>query len=336
MVMIALSLVGLINFEQINNTRTEFTPINAPSREEYAIVENFLQQNGSLFFIHLLIQAKDGGSLLRSAERHELRKIAHELQYDLKVTKNGREYGFTDMCEPYCGKNEAFTTFLKIYDSELRKPTYPVMDNFGMRTFIGNNIFSVKVNNRTDEVEDFKAAVLNFFIVVKKTDEDLMKMWEKAALKVVASGKYKHLDAGLLSDNLSAEEVQRMGSETAPLLAGSIVFMILFVMLTSFRYERRRSKPWEALVGAIIPVFANISAIGLMSACGLKFQSIVVCTLFLVLAVGCDSVFVMLRAWDVSKCHKDVVTRMAVTMKDAGPSITITSLTNALAFAVDI
>uniref|UniRef100_A0A914V285 SSD domain-containing protein n=1 Tax=Plectus sambesii TaxID=2011161 RepID=A0A914V285_9BILA len=185
-------------------------------------------------------------------------------------------------------------------------------------------------------VESYDTAILYYYMVVPKSDEDVVKKWEVEARRLTSSGKYGLLDAGLSSDNLLTEEVERMGTETAPLLVGAIVFMILFVVLTSLRYERSRSKPWEAMIGALIPIMANISAIGLMSACGLKFQSIVVCTLFLVQAVGCDGVFVMLRAWDVSKCHTDVVTRMAVTMKDAGPSITITSLTNALAFAVDI
>ncbi len=84
-ILIALSVIGLINFEQINNTKTEFTPTNAPSRDEYAVVQKFLQQNGSLFLIHMMIQSNDGGSLLRPRQRHEAMKIAHELQYELKV-----------------------------------------------------------------------------------------------------------------------------------------------------------------------------------------------------------------------------------------------------------
>uniref|UniRef100_A0A914UK13 SSD domain-containing protein n=1 Tax=Plectus sambesii TaxID=2011161 RepID=A0A914UK13_9BILA len=336
-VVIVLSAVGFLNFEQNNNTRTEFTPTNAPSRQEFDTVEKFLQQNGTLFIVRLLIQAKDGGSLLRPAERHEALNISHALHLQLKVAKSGKEYAFNDLCTPYCDKNAPFFTLLRMYDSDMRKPTYPVMDNFGTRIFIGNNIFGVKMNNETREIESFTTAVLYYFFVIQKGDENLITIWEQKAKAETISNKYEHLSAGITSNNLVTQEVKRMGTKTAPMITGSIGFMILFVVGTSFRYERRRSKPWEALIGAIIPMFANMSAIGFMSACGLKFQSIVVCTLFLVLAVGCDAVFVMLRAWDMSKGHAtDTVTRMALTLQDAGPSVTITSLTNALSFAVDI
>ena len=71
----------------------------------------------------------------------------------------------------------------------------------------------------------FDTAVLYFFFVAKKGDEDVVKQWEKAAQKVVTtSNKYKHLSAGMTSNNLIAEEVKRMGSETAPMIVGSIAF----------------------------------------------------------------------------------------------------------------
>lgn len=82
---IALSAVGFLNFEQNNNTKTEFTPTNAPSRNETAVIEKFLQQNGTLSIVRLIIQAKDGGSLLRPRERHESLSMTHALHSQLKV-----------------------------------------------------------------------------------------------------------------------------------------------------------------------------------------------------------------------------------------------------------
>uniref|UniRef100_A0A914VWW7 RND transporter n=1 Tax=Plectus sambesii TaxID=2011161 RepID=A0A914VWW7_9BILA len=54
-VLVALSSIGLLNFEQTNNAKTEFTPISAPSRDELAAVEKFLQQNGTLFLVNMMI-----------------------------------------------------------------------------------------------------------------------------------------------------------------------------------------------------------------------------------------------------------------------------------------
>lgn len=36
--------LGLLRFDEVNNVRTEYSPINAPSRVEYAVAKDFLGQ----------------------------------------------------------------------------------------------------------------------------------------------------------------------------------------------------------------------------------------------------------------------------------------------------
>ena len=55
------------------------------------------------------------------------------------------------------------------------------------------------------------------------------------------------------------------------------------------------------MVGVCIPVLANAVAIGFLSIFSLKFQSIVVVTLFLVLGVGVDNMFIITRFSFVSR-----------------------------------
>lgn len=54
-----------------------------------------------------------------------------------------------------------------------------------------------------------------------------------------------------------------------------------------------------------------------------KFQSIVVAALFLVLSVGVDDLFILVRAWDRTDPRVTIPERMALALEDAGPSITI-------------
>jgi predicted RND superfamily exporter protein len=77
------------------------------------------------------------------------------------------------------------------------------------------------------------------------------------------------------------------------------------------------------LLGCLIPLLALASSVGLLSALGLRFQSVVVASLFLVLSVGVDDVFIIVRAWDHTDWHASVPDRLALTLVDAGPSITI-------------
>lgn len=66
-----------------------------------------------------------------------------------------------------------------------------------------------------------------------------------------------------------------------------------------------------------------IAAMGIMSAFGMRFQSIVVAAIFLVLSVGIDDIFILTRAWHYSSADCSLQKRMALTLEDAGPSITI-------------
>ncbi|MFH4977680.1 hypothetical protein AB6A40_004389 [Gnathostoma spinigerum] len=127
-----------------------------------------------------------------------------------------------------------------------------------------------------------------------------------------------------------------MGRETAPVLVASVIAIIIFVVGSSFRQVAVNSKPWESLCGCIIPLVALLTSTGLISAFGLKFQSICVASLFLVTSVGVDDVFIILRAWDRTQQSLPAHERLSKTLKDAGPSITVSSLTNALSFAIGI
>lgn len=44
LILMILSGLGLIRFDEANNVRTEYSPLNAPSRIEYAIAQEFLGQ----------------------------------------------------------------------------------------------------------------------------------------------------------------------------------------------------------------------------------------------------------------------------------------------------
>jgi len=57
---------------------------------------------------------------------------------------------------------------------------------------------------------------------------------------------------------------------------------------------------------------------------------------FLILAIGVDDVYIFLHCWARSDPRLPLRERVAEMLADAGPSITITSLTNWLSFAIGI
>lgn len=87
---------------------------------------------------YILTQPRDGGSFLREEYRWLVYNMTKTLQTDVRVQKNGRWYGFKDLCEPYCELNTAFLAFLKLYDPKNSATyTYPSIELFGTQAFIG-------------------------------------------------------------------------------------------------------------------------------------------------------------------------------------------------------
>ncbi|KAF7633550.1 SSD domain-containing protein [Meloidogyne graminicola] len=333
-----IASIGLLRFEEINNVRTEYSPSNAQSKNEYKVAKYFLKQfiffyvNGTLDPCYIMSRARDG-----------------EIFY-IYVEKNGHFYNYRNICEPYCELNTAFLAFLKVYDKQQPLTyTYPAVELFGTRAFIGNNIYGVSLknltgienNNNNERTELTTKEEQAFLLAIQKINGNkkietikLLETFTTAVMPffwlLIMKTKIYLLNGkmtGMTSDYLVTQEVRRMGAETAPLLATSVVFMIIFVVSTSFRAKKEENRFIECFIGCLVPLFAMSTAIGLMAATGYKFQSIIVAALFLVLSVGVDDIFILMRAWHrTNKFFKQNINfdnqnklakRMALCLEDA-------------------
>ncbi|CAI4224991.1 unnamed protein product [Auanema sp. JU1783] len=331
----ALSCVGFLRFHQINNARVTFTASDSRSHVEGAVMEKFLRQNGSLHMVEVMIKSSDNGSLLRDEFRHQLWQLVSEIANDIKGHDSTNGFlSYKNMCEPYCQKNDPFYAFIKLYENNITdlELTYPALDIMGKQLFIANNIYGVTfVNGSSKVIEGFNTVILRYYMV--HSEMKPMLEWESGLLRLLyESNKYPYLRGGAASDNIVSKEVKAMGTRTAPLLSISLVLLMVFLVVCSFRHRRQESKPWEALLGGAIPVLAGLTTVGLVSASGLAFQSIVVSSLFLILAIGIDDVFIMLSAWHRTDRTLDIPHRVADMVKESGCSMTVTSITNVVSF----
>ncbi|KAK0410513.1 hypothetical protein QR680_005167 [Steinernema hermaphroditum] len=331
-----LCSAGFLRFKQINNARVQFTASDSPSRREAATVRTFLNQNGELHVVQVIVDARGGGQgdLLRSPYKEQLIALVTELSEELKVLDpaTGKNISFMGMCEPYCRKNEALVTTLKLAESGRIEMTYPVINLMGTEASIGTSMYKVERDNATGLIKGFKVAILQFFLVHK--NKEVMYAWEDMVVDLISVNKYNFLRVDVASDNLVGKEVKRMGSETAPMLVLALGALLVFVIACSFRQQSREEKIFESVIGGVTPIVAGVASIGFVSGTGLAFQSIVVATMFLLLAVGVDDVFIMLAAWRRSAKGAPVEERAAETLRESGCSMTITSVTNFLSFAI--
>ncbi|CAB3396584.1 unnamed protein product [Caenorhabditis bovis] len=305
------------------------------SHTESKMFFDFLQQNGTLHMIEVLIRAKDGQSLLRLEHLKQLSALTREIVTNLTDT-NGTNLTYSDMCEPYCEKNSAFYTILNIFEttdsnSSSIEITYPTTEILGRQILVANNLFNITTEGPSNKIVAFNSVVLRYYLT-HSTEKPMIAFEDKLVNLHYDSNKYPLLEGQAGSDNLVAKEVRRLGATTAPYLGISLVLLCIFLSLCSLKYRRRDSKPIEACLGALIPVLSGITTIGMVSATGLAFQSIIVSTLFLVLAIGIDDVFVILAAWHRTDKSLDIPERIAYTVKEAGCSMTVTTITNLVSF----
>ncbi|XP_067131616.1 patched domain-containing protein 3-like [Centruroides vittatus] len=117
------------------------------------------------------------------------------------------------------------------------------------------------------------------------------------------------------------------------------------------------SKPWLGIAGCVSPFLATVAAFGLLCYCKMDYSSLNVVIFFLVSAihiiqeyidagilmvqelkamnsVGIDDAFILIAAWRRTDVNASVPDRMKDAYAEAAVSITITSLTNLLAFCI--
>uniref|UniRef100_A0A8R1IHP5 SSD domain-containing protein n=1 Tax=Caenorhabditis japonica TaxID=281687 RepID=A0A8R1IHP5_CAEJA len=122
------------------------------------------------------------------------------------------------------------------------------------------------------------------------------------------------------------------------------IFCTVTTMFSAvYLYSQKSSfnKVALSIIACITPFMACGTAMGTLFFCGVTFSPIMCITPFLVLAISVDDSFLMLHAWNrleswrtapLDKPMKEHM--MGEVLVETGPAITISALTNILAFTI--
>ncbi|VDM52437.1 unnamed protein product [Angiostrongylus costaricensis] len=317
---------------------------DSPSRYEFAVAREFFQELGSPFHVVVALKASDEGNILRPNYIDKALEIEDFLQYKLKVNYRNRSYSYSDFCGTQCETSDAVNVFLTMFRDQQRKGvnhvklTYPSMNVFGHHVYLANNFFLVRVNNLSQIVEESRLIAINFHAIYNnESSVVIMREWEKAVFQYSQSTINDPLiRVFCTSEGLVSEEVRRTGILAMPLMGATLLILIVFTMTTTLRRNPVKSNPLESLLGVICPIISLVASFGHLFWMGFEFLPIVTVVPFLVLAIGVDDVFIFIHAFHKTNDKHPVRERIAETLADAGPSISITSLTNLLSFSIGI
>ncbi|XP_014230059.1 protein patched homolog 3-like [Trichogramma pretiosum] len=122
-------------------------------------------------------------------------------------------------------------------------------------------------------------------------------------------------------------------------LAAGIILMSLYVQVVLSRFNWVEWRFWLTSVSLFSIGGAFVVAIGLCSLFGVPYGPVHTSLPFMLMGLGVDDTFVMMAAWDEVASRqvnlkKPLVERVALTLSHAGAAISVTSLTDVVAFVI--
>ncbi|KFV39791.1 Patched domain-containing protein 3, partial [Gavia stellata] len=165
--------------------------------------------------------------------------------------------------------------------------------------------------------------------------------WLEAFLQDIpsqlAAFKFTYIKVTYFTSLSRQQEFEGNTESVIPLFSITYFLTITFSIVSCLRLSCIRNNIWLACCGVVSAGLAVLSSFGLMLFCGVPFVVTVANAPFLILGVGVDDMFIMIASWEQSSRKKeksDVKSRLAETYAEAALSVTITTLTDVLAFFI--
>ncbi|XP_019244879.1 PREDICTED: Niemann-Pick C1 protein-like isoform X2 [Nicotiana attenuata] len=169
--------------------------------------------------------------------------------------------------------------------------------------------------------------------------------WEKAFIQLVKDEilpmvQAKNLSLAFSSESSVEEELKRESTADAITILISYLVMFAYISLTlgdtpRFSFCYISSKVLLGLSGVILVMLSVLGSVGFFSAVGVKSTLIIMEVIpFLVLAVGVDNMCILVNAVKRQPMELPLEGRISNALVEVGPSITLASLSEVLAFAV--
>jgi len=198
----------------------------------------------------------------------------------------------------------------------------------GIKKDSQNKIIAAKVTKMTYFIKNQEKVISG-----RRVDE-LGEDWEKKFVKDLGS---REKDLQLATWTLATFREDNGSAISADIALLGIGYILVFVYLALMigTFSKLEQKFWLAVCGVLCIGLSIGISYGLCSAFGQPITPLHNILAFLVLGIGVDDVFVVVQSWsNVEGSVEDVSEKIGLTVKHAGVSILITSLTDVCAFLI--
>lgn len=172
---------------------------------------------------------------------------------------------------------------------------------------------------KTAEAETFEGKALDAIL-------DLRSTWSKE--------DDNKIRVEVIAERSFADEFTRAIVDDIPLVPLVFLIMSVFTCTVFFKWDKVRSRSLLGFSAVVSVLLSIMTGYGFMFICGVPFSSATQILPFIVFGIGLDDVFVITGSYARLHSIDDPVERIKETINDVGVSITVTTITSTLAFAL--
>ncbi|KAJ8042863.1 Patched domain-containing protein 3 [Holothuria leucospilota] len=343
---------GFAFFSYASGTEDLFTPQESQARNDRNTIADLFPVDFDSFLpdrvikadqrqLSVILSAVEGDNILNFKVMAEILSLNAQI-ISTKISVNETEFTFEDVCSRWngeCIENPIFQYLGDQYNNgvfqpaedEFRLPFPNILyqgNTINIETFLGGNLV------QDGFVIQAKYLLVPYFLR-EGQDDDLSELWINELQTEILEGNYSFIDVAVFpSDGL--DQAQRSLTRiVVPFFSITYTVLITFAITSCLMFrDNVQSKTWLAYMGVLSASLAIVSALGLLSYCKVPFNQVATSVPFLILGIGLDDMFILISSWRKTYAKNSVEERMEDTLADAGVSITITSLTDFLAFLI--
>ncbi|XP_023229392.1 patched domain-containing protein 3-like [Centruroides sculpturatus] len=340
---------GLLNIPLQKDVQYLYVPSNARSWIDRAAIESIFPANMSQCdftrllrseaFAGVIVKPKNGTSVLEESIIEDVIKLDEIIQ-NVSILSYNSFRRFEDLCCKTDGNicHENFVLTLKGKTNDIKKAKYNIKYPFAIsqdRLILSAFEFGGVTLNEKNMIRDSSA--IRLFYGLDHTTKEKKQMalkWEQMCLEALSNIKFNNIKISKMFSHSINNEINRIGESALPLILIIAPIMLVFSAVSCLSTDSLSSKPWLGIAGCASPFLTTAAAFGLLCYCKMDYTSINVIILLLISGIGVDDAFILIAAWRRTDVNASVPDRMKEAYAEAAVSITITSLTNFLAFCM--
>ncbi|XP_034743167.1 patched domain-containing protein 3 [Etheostoma cragini] len=326
----------LLKDRMSDDIEEQFTPVNGQAKLERKYIQEIFPGNVSMFSRLRLSTDGNYATLIATSDRNILTVESFQdiLDLDFKV-KNMvvQSFQYVDVCAEVmgCCTSNYILDIVEYSANNIDKInlTFPWYYSNSRSIPLYLNLGSVKMSKESSVVESAKAIQLHYYL-----DEDnkaKTDLWLESFIHLVSNVSSTSIQVSYSTSMSMQWEFKKSPASIVHLFSITYAIAITFSIISCWRLDNVRTKVWVASCGVLSTGLAVLSGFGVLLLLDQPFVMTVASCPFMILGIGLDDMFIMISCWQRTRVLDSVPARLADTYKDAAVSISITSLTNALA-----